>query len=352
MRVCAVVPSLNPDDNLLEVVSGLISREFERIIVVNDGSNDETSHYFETIKSMPGCVVLRHNKNLGKGRALKTAFNYYLNHYSDMMGLVVADGDNQHHIDDIVNCANKMVETGDSLVLGCRNFSKQDIPLRSRFGNKLTVVLMKVLCGIKVSDTQTGLRAIPTDMVREFLGIYGERYEYETNMLLETKRQDIDIIEVGIQTIYIDDNKSSHFNPITDSSSIYKLIFKFIWASFASMLIDLGLFTLIEVNLRNSGLSLSESILISTVSARVISSFCNFLINRKVVFNNKQRLRSTVFKYYTVCIIQMFASYGGVLLFTSVIRMSPLVSKIIVDTLLFFVSFQIQREWVFKKKKV
>ncbi len=209
LRVCAIVPSLNPDDNLLEVVGGLVSKDFEHIIVVNDGSNNETSHYFEKIKTMPRCVVLRHNKNLGKGRALKTAFNYYLNNYSDMLGVVVADGDNQHYIDDIVNCAQRLCETQDSLILGARSFSKENIPLRSRFGNKLTVVLMRFLCGVKVTDTQTGLRAIPTDIVREFLGIYGERYEYETNMLLETKRQNIKIDEVEIKTIYIDDNNVS-----------------------------------------------------------------------------------------------------------------------------------------------
>ena len=345
-KVVVVVPSLNPDDKLLAVVTGLIDHGFKKIIVVNDGSSTEYEKYFNEVASHSECTVLKHYKNLGKGRALKTAFNYYLNNYQDYNGIITVDADNQHHIDDIINCAKALENHQDSLILGCRNFNLPHVPKKSRFGNKLTRFIFKSMCGIAVSDTQTGLRGFPTALVEEFVDIFGERYEYETTMLIETKKKNIPIFEVPIQTIYIEENKSSHFNPIRDSIRIYSLIFKFLWASLASSVIDLGLFTLFMYIFRNY--EAYVSIFISTILARVISSLCNFFINKNVVFNNNSLVKSTIVKYYILATIQMFLSYVCVNNLFSLLQINATLIKLIVDVILFFISFQIQREWVFK----
>ncbi|HNX63959.1 MAG TPA: bifunctional glycosyltransferase family 2/GtrA family protein [Oscillospiraceae bacterium] len=346
MEICAIIPSLNPDEKILEVVKGLKEKNFYRIILVDDGSIDK--HYFDILKA--DCDILTHYKNLGKGRAMKTAFNYYFNEYSDICkGVVVVDGDNQHHPDDVVNCCNELLGNPESLVLGVRNFDEKNVPKSNRMGNKITAWVFKTLCGIQISDTQTGLRAIGNKALLDFMEVKGERFEYETNMLLETKRLDIPINEVNIRTIYIEENKTSHFNPLKDGWSIYKVLVKFMSSSIASTVID---FTVFALTIFAFGF-LPEHIklLIATLTSRVTSSAFNYFLNHKVVFKSKAGIKSSVIKYYTLCTVQMLLSYAGVFAFTSYLNVNELISKIIVDFTLFLISFQIQREWVYKKSK-
>lgn len=352
MNFCAIVPSYNPDEKLLKVIDALSTYPFVRIIVVNDGSAD--TQYFDKIKER--CDILRHYKNLGKGRALKTALNYYLNTYSEQSdGVVMVDGDNQHLIGDIKKCLEELGKNPNNLVLGCRNFNLPQVPKRSKFGNKTTSWFFKAICGLEISDTQTGLRAMSNQHAKDFLDVAGERFEYETNMLLETKRLGISISEVEIRTIYIDDNRSSHFNPILDSIAIYKVLFSFVWASTASAIIDWGLFTLITLMLAsgpNPHQTNPLSIFFATVTARIISALFNFFVNKNFVFRTKQDTGSTMGKYYLLCALQMLTSFVGVYGLTILMpSVAPQWLKIPVDFLLFLISFQIQREWVFKPQK-
>jgi len=260
---------------------------------------------------------------------------------------VTADGDNQHRIEDVLACAAALEEHPDSLVLGCRDFSAPDVPPRNAFGNKATAWCFKKLCGIAVSDTQTGLRGISAAFVHDILDLTGERFEYETNMLLETKRRGIPILEVPISTVYIDDNATSHFNPLRDSISIYRLIFKFLWSGIASAGCDFLLFLLLERLF--AWLPLRDQLLIATVGARLCSSAVNYTLNKNYVFGSKAPIKSTMIKYYTLCALQMAASYGGVFLLTSLLKLPAALSKLIVDSILFLISFQIQRELIFNK---
>lgn len=118
--------------------------------------------------------------------------------------------------------------------------------LRADLENNMTSFVFKFACGLNISDTQTGLRAIPAQFLKTFCEVKGERFEYETNMLLELRQSNIGFVEVPIQTVYIEENASTHFNPIKDSIKIYGVIFKFLFSSFASSLIDLAIFTIIE----------------------------------------------------------------------------------------------------------
>lgn len=345
LNICAIIPSLDPDEKLLEVVAALKEKAFAHIIVVDDGSSDK--HYFDIISD--DCDVLHHAKNLGKGRAIKTALNYYLNNYShECLGVVLADSDNQHDIEDIYACASEILNSG-QLVLGTRNFSLEGIPLKSRLGNKITAFIFRSLCGLNISDTQTGLRALSNECVMLFLDTPGERFEYETNMLLDAKKHGIEIKQVPIKTIYLEKNKKSHFNPLLDSISIYKVLLKFLWASLFSTFIDFAVFAFLIFLLKDVQKSLQ--IFAATAIARAVSSFLNFLANKNLVFKSKNGLRVSAAKYYTLCIVQMLCSYGGVYALTLLLGFKPLILKIMVDFMLFLISFQIQREWVFKNGK-
>ncbi|MCM1026816.1 MAG: bifunctional glycosyltransferase family 2/GtrA family protein [Roseburia sp.] len=342
-----VIPSLNPQEHLRNLVKNLRNEGFQDIIIVNDGSREEYQPVFRALESDFHCIVLKHCVNQGKGRALKTAFNYYLEHCTDNdTGIITVDSDGQHRVSDVRSCAEALKRNPQDLILGCRDFDREGIPFKSRFGNRLTRTLLRFLCEVDTSDSQTGLRGFSTESIRLFLATKGERFEYETNMLIDAREHGIRFREVPIETIYINDNAETHFNPVVDSLKIYSIFLKYVFSSFSSFLIDLALFRLFLLPLAH--LSPERYILLSTVCARVLSSVYNFLMNRNVVFKrNTEKTGAALFKYYLLCAVQMFCSGELVTLCHSHLPISETFAKIIIDSILFLVSFRIQKKWVF-----
>ena len=245
-----------------------------------------------------------------------------------------------------------MEADGNRVILGVRDFSLPHVPKKSRIGNNITKGVFRFACGIKISDTQTGLRAIPFKHLRAMCEVAGDRYEYETNQLLVMKRQGIEFSEVVIDTVYIDDNASSHFHPFRDSIRIYMIILKFIGSSIASFLLDFLLFTVINLAIGDS-LDGSVRLLIATVGARVVSSLFNYTVNRKVVFRSDADVKRSLVRYYILAACQLLASY----LLVNIVAEKILdlgatflesVIKMIVDFVLFLLSYQFQQRWVFK----
>lgn len=350
MKVSVIIPSLNPDDKLVKVVDSLIEYGFNDIIIVNDGSNAEHMAPFEQVEKYEQCTILTHAVNEGKGRGLKDAFVYCLANRPDISGVVTVDGDNQHKAKDISNCVKAMEKSKDNVVLGVRDFSGKNVPPKSKFGNNMTSFVFKFACGLNISDTQTGLRAIPREYLELFSNIKGERFEYETNMLLELKHSGIPFQEVKIETVYIEDNASTHFNPIKDSLKIYGVIFKFLFSSVMSSVIDLAAFSVLSFILYHQ-MDKSLSILYATIGARVISSLFNYTFNRKAVFKSKGSVKHSFIKYYILCVCQLMVSYGLVYSVTKLLSLGgvlTVIAKAVIDTGLFLISFQIQRRWVFK----
>ena len=351
-RVSVVIPSLDPDDRLLKVIRGVQEKGFSDILLVDDGSAPENRHYFDTAAQELGCSVLHHEGNKGKGRALKTAFQWLLDNRPDIAGCVTIDGDDQHHPDDIEACVKVMLaDERDSLVLGVRDFNADNVPPKSRFGNKLTSFVFRVFCGLKVSDTQTGLRVFPRAILPRMLEITGERFEYETNMLLVCKNAGIPLVEQTIRTIYIDENKTTHFHPIKDSLRVYGIILKFFLSSLLSFLIDYVLYNVFNVAFKSMGFA--KHLFLATVLARLLSSLFNFTFNRKAVFRSNAPLAITVARYYILWAVQLMTSYLLVALLSSPFGDSTFaqaVFKLIVDTVLYFVSFRVQQAWVFRNE--
>ena len=286
-RISVVLPSLDPDEKLIAVVDGLLEYGFTDIIMVNDGSKQENLHYFTDLAAQhPEITLLHHEVNKGKGAALKNAFRYFLENRPEGQGVVTVDGDNQHHPADTRACCEHMLETGHT-TLGCRDFNQSDVPARSSFGNKTTSMIFKIFVGMTISDTQTGLRAIPRNVLNALVEVYGDRFEYETNMLLAFKQKGIPFDEVKIRTVYIEENKSSHFRVIHDSWRIYKLIlahfFRYTVSSVISAVVDTGAYSLLSWLFASAfqGFSLTAA---AGVGARVISSLLNFFMNQKLVF--------------------------------------------------------------------
>ena len=349
--VTVVLPSLNPDEKLINTVNALLEKGFHDIIIINDGSDDAHLSPFELVASYDACTLLVHEVNRGKGRALKTGMQYVLEHRPDSPGVITVDGDGQHHADDILACAQAMLDRKDEVILGVRDFSQPDVPFKSRFGNNLTKSVFRIFCGIRISDTQTGLRAIPAQYLKAMTEFTGERFEYETNMLLEMKSKSIPFSEVKIRTIYLDENASTHFHPVRDSFKIYKVILKFGMSSILSSVIELLAFTLVNMilDLLPVEFRLEISVLIASAVSRVISALCNYKMNRALVFNSG--CRSSFIRYAILCAGQLMVSATLVSLLSYLFTAETFgqtMIKAIVDTTLFFISYRIQKCWVFR----
>ena len=367
-RISVILPSLDPDEKLVAVIDGLLEYGFSDIILVNDGSKQENLHYFQDAAAQhPEIHLLHHEVNRGKGAALKTAITWFLENRPDALGVVTVDGDNQHHPADTRACCEHMLATGHA-VLGCRDFTLDHVPARSRFGNHTTSLIFKIFCGMTISDTQTGLRAIPRQYLETLNAVKGERFEYETNMLLAMKDNAIPFDEVKIRTVYIEENKSSHFHVIKDSWRIYKLIlahfFRYTASSLTAAVVDTGISTLLTVLL--SGTLAGAALTAATeLPARAVSSLFNFFVNKKLVFQTQVNTGKALLRYYMLAIPQMLAQFllvhGGVKLLGlevaegavmpgSMVAMRALV-HVVVMIVLFLISYMIQQRWVFAPQK-
>ena len=350
-----IIPSLNPDKNFLNLLEEFENKIAEEkinasIVVVNDGSSENFNNIFEKVKDKD-IVVLQHAINLGKGRALKTAFNYVLNEVKNLKSVVTADSDGQHLIEDIILCLKCSNENQNTLILGTRNFKKNlktigngggKVPFRSKLGNRLTSLVFKYLLGLKISDTQTGLRAFSKNQVKDFLKVKGERFEYETNMLIDNKNLGYKFKEIPINTVYIKNNKSSHFNPVRDSITIYLLFFKYIVVSLLSFILDISLFGIFK--------AFKFTIINATIIARILSSILNYTLNKNKVF--KSFNKKSLIKYYILVVIQMFISgYSVKFLHKIFVNKNVIFLKIIIDLIIFIVNYYIQREWVFTRRE-
>ena len=358
--ISVVLPSLDPDEKLHAVIDGLLEVGFSHIILINDGSKPENMHYFyDAAAAHPEITLLHHAVNRGKGAALKTAFNWFLVNRPEGFGVITVDGDNQHHKLDCRACAEHLLETG-RLTLGVRDFSQKDVPARSSFGNKTTSAVFKVFVGMTISDTQTGLRAISREDMKTLLGVEGDRFEYETNMLLAMKAKNIPFDEVKIRTVYIEENASSHFHPIRDSWRIYKLIlvhfFRDTIVSLLSALFDNGLYALLTSIL--SGTLLGTALTVAcTAGARVASSLFNFYMNKKVVFQSKVSTGAALLRYYCLALpmlaAQALLTQGVYVLLGIGDHQTGLRTLIyaVVMTVLYIVSYMFQQRWVFAPEK-
>jgi glycosyltransferase involved in cell wall biosynthesis len=225
MDFIPIIPSLDPDDKLIKLVNDLIENNFKKIIIVDDGSPDKT--IFNKLDEKDEVVLLTHEVNRGKGAALKTAFSYYKdNLMNKYKGVVCVDSDGQHSISDTINIGNIMVKEN-KFVLGTRLFNTKATPLRNKTGNRITSNMFHKLYGVYLKDTQTGLRAIPNRLIDFHLNVDGERFEYEMNVLIDLVKNNEEIIEENIKTIYLkNSNRRSHFKVVRDSYRIYKILFK------------------------------------------------------------------------------------------------------------------------------
>ena len=338
-----LIPAFNPNQNTLDLVLDLSYFKWNKIIVVNDGSSKESQIFFDNLNDIENVHILTHLSNQGKGAALKTGIDYVNSKLTELDGLITVDADGQHLVKDIEKIAIEVKNRKNDVIFGVRLFD-ESIPFRSKFGNKITKYLLYIFNGISLEDTQTGLRYLPISIFDEFLKLPGNKYEFELECIFAIKKLGYNITQIQIKTVYINDNKDSHFRPLIDSTRIYLVFIRFTFSSFLSYGFDITLFLFF--------LSYLESILYATFFARIISGVFNFYLNRNFVFrvNKKNNLVKESFSYIALWTTLLILS--GVIVSSSQGSATYVIIpfKIIVDLMLFLVAFYVQKNIIFNTK--
>lgn len=359
-----IIPAYRPDEKLLGLIDALKERCEDRILVVDDGSGESYQKLFETVEKK-GCLLLRHEVNRGKGAAMKTAFQFLLEEDKEEI-FCTADADGQHLPEDILRVLATAKEHPGAMVLGGRRFTGK-VPFRSRFGNAMSRFSFRLMLGKRVHDTQSGLRAFTKDLLPRLLKVRGDRYEYEMQQLCTFARKNIPIVEIPIETVYLNENASSHFHPARDALRVYSILLRnacgrvfqilsFIFSSLFACLVDLVIYYIAFNFLFGPALKGDPHLLarLSLLVARIASSLANYFFNRKIVFHNHDNKWKTM-SLYGILVVTIF--FGNDYLnryFLTSLHMDEMLSVVLAQLLCFPISFVIQKFLIFpdhKKKK-
>lgn len=339
MEKIVLIPAYEPNEQLLMLLENLRAAGDLSVVVVDDGSSPDCAGVFSRVENE--ATLLRHPENKGKGAALCTGLAYIRDAFGPEAVIVTADADGQHRAPDIARVCDRAGAEPGKLIVGCRHFSG-DVPLRSRFGNTVTRGVFTMVTGIRLSDTQTGLRAFTADMIPFLLDIPGTRYEYEMNMLLECSRKGVKMLEEPIETVYLDEkNTASHFNTLKDSWRIYKDIIKFAGSSLVGFLVDYSLYSLL--------FALTGRLTLSNVCARVVSAGVNYYINKRIVFASKESVVKTAAEYFALAACILTANTLLLNLLVKTAGLNEYLAKALVEVALFLISWTVQRNVIFKK---
>lgn len=336
----ALIPAYEPEEGLTVLAKEMADRGF-LVLIVDDGSGPAYRPVFEAAGKT--ATVLTHERNRGKGAAVKTGLAWIGENLKKPYTVVTMDADGQHLPEDAARICAAFEAEPDALILGGRRFAGE-VPLRSRLGNTVTRWVFRLSTGAKVYDTQTGLRAFSDRLLPALQCVKGERYEYEMNVLMQWAQEKRPLRELPIQTVYLDGNRSSHFHALRDSARIYWEILKFSASSLMSFLLDYGLFCLFSL--------LTGKVVFSNVAARLVSGSVNYTVNRKLVFESRAGVGRSLLQYVLLAAGILAVNTLSLWLLVATLGMNRYLAKILVETVLFAASYLVQKRWIFRKKEV
>jgi putative flippase GtrA len=339
--VVVLIPAYRPGPVLIDIVKVLRTTDWRAIVVVDDGSGPGYAPIFAEISRIPNVDVVPHAINLGKGSALKAGINFILCAYPEVAGIITVDADGQHDPADVRKVWERFQRTPGAMVLGVRDF-EGSVPARSKWGNQITRRVVRAVVGSNLSDSQTGLRAIPRTLLPTLLKVPAAGYEFELEMLIAAKHLGLRVVEQPIRTIYTPGNSSSHFHPLRDSMRIYYVLLRFTFIGLLTAALDNLVFYLL---FRATG-----NILESQIGARLVAVLFNYAAVRRAVFLSDERHRILLPRYVLVVTGNSGLSYAGIRFLTHAFSLSVFPAKIIAEALLFIINFVIQRDFVFTKR--
>ncbi len=284
-----LIPAYEPDHQLIKLVDELAKSEF-KIVVINDGSGDNYNHIFDTIRPKADIVTLPENR--GKGAALKAGMRYIKVNLPECENFITCDADGQHLPCDVLRIQEQL-HKGNRFVLSVRQ-KKGKIPFRSKFGNNLSRFVYTLLTNRYLSDNQSGLRGFSMKHLDWLMNVEKNNYDYEMNVLYYAAKMGLKITTLTIDAIYIENNASSHFNPVIDTIKIYRSLFKLARGTMISLLVAEALILLASIFLGNSYIEFTVP------STGAIAMITTFLLNKFFFFKNSPRYDYLTTFGYTV----------------------------------------------------
>ena len=350
-----VIPALNPPATFPAYVEALIGEGFRRIVVVNDGSRTDKLPVFFKVKRL-GAVVIDHRQNMGQGAALRTGFQYYLDHFQGQSdGVITLNADRQIPAADAAKIASSLhneQEMGSfALVVGTRNLLGKNVSDYDYNMGGVMKLLYHMLMGVRLNDPLSGVFGIPDLRVRQCLDIGGDGYSYATSMTMSFEK--IGFVQVPVSYVNYEEGVEPAFRKVKDTIWILFTIFrKFIFYSITSLsasildVILFGIFT--SVTFRGNPMA----IIYSTICARVISAFVNYLLTKRFVFHFKsdsaQETTKSAGAFFLLSAMQCICSALAVSAMKFLLGGNAVGIKVFVDAALFFVSYKIQHKYIFK----
>lgn len=350
-RIPILIPAYRPDNSLLRLVRELDSMNLRRVVIVDDGSGAEFARFFDSLSNEYGCRVVHHSVNLGKGRAIKTGFNYILCHYPDAIGCVTTDCNGSFVPQDIKKIFDSLLENPGELIMGKRVLEgSQDYVGKAVTGYKVLQLSFKYLVGVEIHDPQCVLRGIPISYMKKLMTVWGEGYEYDTKMITSCKKFGVSLREIQLQTRYEKRRNVYKYRTIKDNIPIYLTFASYIFTSIIATIVDLFLFQTLK-GLFNNIKVLDDTgmyIPIATGLARTVSAFVNYRLNLRLVFRSKKNSIKTLRKWITLVIVQAALSAAGVTIIHTLLPWSEeVLIKVPVDFILFFLSYYVAKEKVY-----
>ncbi|MGA2677517.1 MAG: glycosyltransferase family 2 protein [Methanobacterium sp.] len=194
IEIVTVIPCYNEEEAIKEVVNNAL--KYSDVLVVDDGSTDKTS----PLAVAAGAMIIKHQINLGKGAAIKTGLKKVLN--DDYKIIILMDGDGQHNPQCIPLIASGIGKA--KIIIGSRfiNGNQPGMTIMRRLSNKLTTINLKSITGYQVTDSQSGFRAISSDIAHYFINIPYNDYIYESELIYQASKKNVIINEKSIPCTY------------------------------------------------------------------------------------------------------------------------------------------------------
>ena len=209
---CVIVPTYNNHKTLKKVLDSILDFT-SNIIIVNDGSTDTTN---EILKQYSELTQIHHPRNIGKGRALRNGFRKAIE--MNFEYAITIDSDGQHFASDIPKFIAAIQNEPNSLLIGSRNMTQENVPKKSSFGNKFSNFWFKFETGIALEDTQSGFRLYPLKLIpKQF---YTNKFEFEIEVIVRSAWKGIVVKNIPIQILYDPAERVSHFRPFKDFTRI------------------------------------------------------------------------------------------------------------------------------------
>lgn len=359
IKTTVVIPSYNPDVKLSMFVDELIMSGFSDIVIIDDGSDfgiRKVKTTFDYVKAKNECTILHHGTNMGKGMALKTGFKYCMAWREEDTVVVTADDDGDYSVGHIRECLQAYgQDEGEEakVMIASRDFRNSGYAKRKIVSNAVAGFVMKYFCGVNIKDVQTGLRLIPYKYLEKIMHVPGAGFDYEINMLVELKYQNIPYIERIISMEDIVTKSYAKYNPLRDTLKFLGMMLKYAFSSLSATAVDLAVFYIL-LHIFDGGsfrMDKNAGMLVATVIARVISSTFNCILNKKAVFKSDAPMKGVIVKFYIFSLFRAGVSYGMVLgisyILGSYADSVTVVIKMLADFILFFVGYKIQKKWIF-----